>query len=83
MHLVCDRKQVVCHLQSGLKEKLQNERKMQKQQTTNNVEKDKTQKRQSEKMQREKGRVRLRRRIRRNVGAISRSKVEASTMAGR
>ena len=33
------------------------------------------------KMQREIGRVRLRRRIRRNVGAISRSKVEASIMA--
>ena len=33
------------------------------------------------KMQREIGRVRLRRRIRRNVGAISRSKVETSIMA--
>ena len=32
-------------------------------------------------MQREKGRARLGRRIRRNLGAISRSKVEVSTMA--
>ena len=32
-------------------------------------------------MQREKGQARLRRRIRKNVGVISRSKVEASTMA--
>ena len=41
------------------------------------------QKRLSEKMQREKGRARLTRRIRRNVGAFSRSEVEASTMADR
>ena len=41
------------------------------------------QKRQLEKMQREKGQARLRRRRRRNVGAISRSEVEASTIADR
>ena len=39
------------------------------------------QKPQSAKMQREKGRARLRRRIRRNVGEISRSEVEALIMA--
>ena len=42
---------------------------------------EKMQKQQSANMQREKGWARLRRRIRRNLGAISRSKVEASTMA--
>ena len=44
-------------------------------------ETEKMQKQQSAKLQREKGRARLRRRIIRNVGAISRSEVEASTMA--
>ena len=42
---------------------------------------EKMQKQQSANMQREKGRARLRRRIRRNLGVISRSKVEVSTMA--
>ena len=55
---------------------------MQKQQTKKKMLKKRKCKNNSwQKMQREIGRVRLRRRIRRNVGAISRSKVEASIMA--
>ena len=73
MYLGSDRKQLVNHLQIRLEDSRVQRKKLR--------EKEKMQKQQSAKMQREKGRARLRRRIRRNVGAISRSKVEALTMA--
>ena len=73
MYLGSDRKQVVNHLQIRLEDSRVQRKKLR--------EKEKMQKQQSAKMQREKGRARLRRRIRRNIGAISRSKVEALTMA--
>ena len=68
-----DRKQVVNHLQIRPKDSRVQRKKLK--------EKEKMQKQQSAKMQREKGRARLRGRIRRNVGEISRSEVEALTMA--
>ena len=63
-----DRKQVVNHLQIR-PEDFRVQRKKRR-------EKEKMQKHQSAKMQRDKWRVRLRRRIRRNIHAISRSEVK-------
>ena len=72
MYLGIDRKQVMNHLQIRPKDSRVQRKKLR--------EKAKMQKQQLAKMQREKGQARLRRRIRRNVGAISRSEVEALTM---
>ena len=73
LYLGSDRKQVVNHLQIRPEDSRVQRKKLR--------EKEKMQKQQSAKMQREKGQARLRRRIRRNVGEISRSEVEALTMA--
>ena len=73
LYLGSDRKEVVNHLQIRPEDSRVQRKKLR--------EKEKMQKQQSAKIQREKGRARLRRRIRRNVGEISRSEVEALTMA--
>ena len=73
LYLGSDRKEVVNHLQIRPEDSRVQRKKLR--------EKEKMQKQQSAKMQREKGLARLRRRIRRNVGKISRSEVESLTMA--